>query len=149
VDLLPDWKDLIQRLNESGADYMLVGAFAVAYYGSPRYTGDIDFWIRPTAENIQRVVAVLNDFGFKFLDLQIDDFMPPQLGVHLGHPPGRVDIMSMVSGVDFDEAWPHRVTATIDGITLPMIGRKELIKNKRASGRPKDDLDAMNLEAGI
>jgi hypothetical protein len=149
VDLLPDWKDLIQRLNESGADYMLVGAFAVAYYGSPRYTGDIDFWIRPTAENIQRVVAVLNDFGFKFLDLQIDDFMPPQLGVHLGHPPGRVDIMSMVSGVDFDEAWPHRITATIDGITLPMIGRKELIKNKRASGRPKDDLDAMNLEAGL
>lgn len=149
MDLLPDWKDLIQRLNESGADYMLVGAFAVAYYGSPRYTGDIDFWIRPTAENIQRVVAVLNDFGFKFLDLQIDDFMPPQLGVHLGHPPGRVDIMSMVSGVDFDEAWPHRITATIDGITLPMIGRKELIKNKRASGRPKDDLDAMNLEAGL
>jgi hypothetical protein len=119
--------------------------YALAFHGSPRYTGDIDVFVRISAENSARLEAVLRQFGFASLGLSADDFSQPYQVVQLGYPPNRIDLNTSLSGVTFDEVWASREPGELDGLPVFFIGRRAYIKNKRASGRLKDlaDLEAL------
>jgi hypothetical protein len=119
----------------------------VAFHGHPRFTGDIDFFIRATGENAERVLQALDAFGFGSLGIKAADLTEPGQVVQLGRPPNRIDILTSISGVDFDSAWPSRVPADLDGHAVNFIGMDDLLKNKHASGRPKDLVDAVKLQA--
>jgi hypothetical protein len=124
---------------------VLVGAFAVSYHATPRNTGDIDFLIRPTVENAERMLLVLQQFGFGSLGITVEDLIKPGQFVQLGYVPGRIDLLNQISGVETEAIWEHRVHGTLQGLSVAYIGRAELIANKRATGRGKDidDLKAM------
>ncbi len=133
---------MLSVLNEADVEYLVVGAYAMAAHGCPRSTGDIDFWVRATSENAKRVRQALARFGAPMSQVSIDDFSTPEIAFQIGVAPQRIDILTSVSGVEFDDAWPKRLTADLDGVTAHVIGRDELIQNKLAAGRPKDLLDA-------
>lgn len=145
--LQTDLKEFIGLLNSRKVEYLVVGGHAVAFHGHPRFTGDIDFLIRPTSPNAQRVLGVLEAFGFGSLGIAAEDLLQPGQVVQLGHPPNRIDILTSISGVDFDSAWQSRVHAFIDDEPIDFLGRDELLRNKRASGRPKDLADIDKLLA--
>jgi len=145
MDLNPDFRDMLRALNDADADFMVVGAYAVAAHGHPRATGDLDIWVRADVDNAPKVLAALSAFGAPMNQISEDDFASPSVVFQIGVPPGRIDILTDISGVDFGTAWDSRMSITIDGITFPVLGRAVLVANKRASGRPKDlaDLDAL------
>ena len=145
MKLQRDLREFIALLNSHGVEYLLVGGHAVAYHGYPRYTGDIDFLIRPSATNVAHVLAVLSDFGFGGVGLTDSDFMRPCQVVQLGHPPNRIDILTQISGVDFDEAWEGAVVTEIDDLPTRILGREALLKNKRSTDRAKDRADVEEL----
>ena len=147
-DLNSDFKDLLVCFGSEGVEYVLVGAYALAFHGAPRATGDIDVFIRSTATNAERVWRALKSFGARMAaaDVQPSDFAMPGIVYQIGLPPRRIDILTQISGVTFDEAWASRVLAEIDGHPVPFIGRDALIVNKRASGRLKDLADVQRLE---
>jgi hypothetical protein len=133
-------------MNSNGVEYVVVGGHAVAYHGYPRYTGDFDFFIRPSPENAARVIAVLRTFGFAGVaDLETFLVQPGKV-LQLGRPPNRIDILTEISGVSFDKAWGTSVIADLGGLTVPMIGFDALIENKTVSDRPKDQLDVRQLK---
>mgnify|MGYP007073182137 CR=1 FL=1 len=132
----------------SSASPCVVGAHAVAFHGHPRYTGDIDLFVRRTVENAARIVAVLEEFGFGGAGADESTFLEPDQVIQLGRPPNRIDLLTGISGVAFDEAWPDRDHAEWDGIRVPILGRRHLLANKRASGRPKDLADLEELNEG-
>ena len=142
MELHRDFRELLGSFNAHGVEYVLVGAYALAFHGAPRYTGDLDLFIRPTPENAQRILAALADFGFGSLDLAIDDFTASDRVVQLGVPPVRVDLVTSLTGVTWDEVWSARSEMTADGIRIAVINRAAFVKNKRATGRPKDLVDA-------
>jgi len=146
VETPRDFVELFRSLNARSAEYLIVGGYAVAFYGYPRFTGDIDFFVNPSEENAGRVLAALEDFGFSGLDLSEGDFRSPDLLVSLGYPPERVDIVSSISGVSWEEAWAGRFAGSFGGESVFFIGRSELIRNKRSTGRPQDKVDADILE---
>jgi hypothetical protein len=117
----------------------------VAYHGHPRYTGDIDFFVRPSAQNAARVREVLRAFGFPEASLDAATFTEPDKVIQLGRPPFRIDILTSISGLSFEEAWSDRVESEIDQLPVCFIGKKSLVANKRASGRPKDLADVDEL----
>ena len=143
--LLPDWREFIELLNRHEVDYIIVGAWARAFHGIPRSTGDIDFFVRRSPENARRLVQVLEEFGFGSLDIGSDDFLRPDRIVQLGIEPYRIDIINTISGVTFAEAWAERVTGEIDGLPTQFLSLRLFRRNKQAAGRPKDlaDLDAL------
>ena len=145
--LQADLREFIVLLNSHKVEYILVGGHAVAYHGHPRFTGDIDFLIRTTPSNVQRVLDVLAAFGFGSLGISERDLLKPRHIVQLGHPPNRIDILTSISGVDFDTAWETRVQTTMDDQPVPLIGWEELLRNKRAAGRKKDLADLEKLLA--
>jgi hypothetical protein len=145
--LQADLKEFIELLNSHGVDYLLVGGHAVAFHGYPRFTGDIDFLIRITPANTQRLFAVLNDFGFGSLGISDRDLLEPRRVLRLGYPPNQIDILTSISGVDFDAAWATRIESTIDGQRVTILGWDELLRNKQASGRRKDLADVDKLLA--
>jgi len=124
---------------------MVVGAYALAYYGVPRYTGDIDVFVHRTEENAQRVIEALRDFGFSFPNLTADDFLRENNVVQLGVPPIRIDILTFLSGMDWDTAILHAENAALDGIPVLIIGKDDYITNKKASGRAKDLADVESI----
>jgi hypothetical protein len=132
--------------NEEKVEYMVVGAYALAYHGLPRATGDIDIWIRRSNENADRVWRALSRFGVPLLDLTRDDLKKSETVLQIGIAPRRIDILTSIDGVEFDEAGPEREELEIEGITIPVIGRKHLLQNKRATGRPQDEADVARLE---
>jgi hypothetical protein len=136
-----DFVEMLSALSEAGAEYLLVGAYALAAYGVPRATGDIDIWVRPSPENAEKVRAALATFGAPLFDLTIDDLSRPGTVFQIGVPPGRIDILTSISGVTFDEAWPRRTSVSLPGVVAPVIGRADFVLNKRATGRPKDLAD--------
>lgn len=140
-----DFLELLSLLNETRAEALVVGGYAVAFHGAPRATGDIDIWVRPTPENAERVLEALRAFGFGGVGLTTEDFTRPDAVVQLGHPPQRVDLLTGVDGLTFEEAWPRRIETTLDGVRVCFVGREDLLRNKRASGRPRDlaDLDLL------
>ncbi|MHB2019438.1 MAG: hypothetical protein ACYCW6_21010 [Candidatus Xenobia bacterium] len=143
----PDFSDMLSALSEAGAEFLIVGAYALAAYGSPRATGDLDIWVRPTPENAQRVWLALARFGAPLNDLTVAELSAPDVVFQIGVVPCRIDILTAISGVAFDDAWPARVMATVEGRQLPFIGKSDFIRNKRATGRLKDLADAALLEA--
>lgn len=133
---------MLVALNDAEADYLVVGAYAMAAHGCPRSTGDIDFWVRPTPENAVRVWNALASFGAPMAEIDVKDFSTSGIVFQIGIAPQRIDVMTSVSGVDFDDAWPSRLVADLDGLRADIIGRQQLLQNKIASGRPKDIVDA-------
>ncbi len=123
----------------------MVGGYALAAHGHPRYTGDIDFWIRPTAENITRLLSALKDFGFGALGLSASDFDADTV-VQLGQPPRRIDLLTAIDGVEFDASFARREQVELAGVRLNIIGLQDFKANKRAAGRLKDlaDLESLN-----
>ena len=144
--LNPDFKDMLSALSEAEVEFLLVGAYALAAHGFPRATGDLDLWVQPTPENAKRVWTALNAFGAPLSKLNIDDFLTPDIVYQIGVAPRRIDILTSISGVTFEEAWTNRITLKIDGLNVPVIGRNELLINKRATGRTKDLADVESLE---
>jgi hypothetical protein len=123
----------------------VVGGFAVAVHGAPRYTKDLDIWLEVSTENADRIVAVLDEFGFASLGLRAVDFLDSDVVIQLGYEPNRVDFITKLTGVEFAEAYAARISTTISGIEVPVIDRGSLIANKRALGRPHDLEDAKEL----
>lgn len=145
--LQADLREFIELLNSRKVEYIVVGGHAVAFHGHPRFTGDIDFFIRMTSPNVRRVLAVLNDFGFGALGITERDLLQPKRIIQLGHPPNRIDILTSISGVDFDSAWETRVEVVMDDQPVSLLGWDELLRNKKAAGRPKDLADLEKLLA--
>jgi len=142
-----DFVEMLSALSAEGVEYLIVGAYAMAAHGWPRATGDIDIWVRPTHENAERAMRALRRYGAPLFDLSAADLTMPDTVFQIGVPPGRVDILSGVSGVEFDEAWATRINATVAGQEVATIGFDALLKNKRAAGRPKDLADIAWLES--
>jgi len=147
VNLLnPDFRDILSELNAAGAEYLVVGAYAMSAHGYSRSTGDIDLWVRPTPKNAARVLAALRSFGAPLLDLTVADLHTPDVVFQIGLAPNRVDLLTTISGVDFEQAWSNRTIIVLEGIACPVLGLSDLIANKKATGRTKDALDAARLE---
>ena len=142
----PDFKEFCQLLNVNNVRYLIIGGYAVAFHGYPRYTKDIDIWLWIDQENANRVVQTLIDFGFESLGLQVEDFLEAETVIQLGHPPIRIDLIMGALGVDFEMCYESRIEIDIDDITIPFIDLENLKKNKRASGRLQDLADIENLE---
>jgi hypothetical protein len=141
-----DVRDLLALLDKHGVRYLIVGGFAVAVHGTPRYTKDLDIWVECSPDNAVRLARVLDDFGFASLGVSAADFETPDLVVQLGYEPNRIDILTGLTGAQFEEAYPQRVIAKIGDLDVPIIDRASLIANKRALGRPQDLVDAEDLE---
>jgi len=140
-----DFLEFIKLLNIHNAEYVVIGAYARSFYGRPRYTGDIDFFISTSRENAERMMRVLNDFGFGSLGISIDDFMTPGQTIQLGVEPRRIDLLTGISGVEFCDAWKNRESIVIDGVAIQFISREDYIRNKKASGRHKDLADIEDM----
>lgn len=138
---------MLLALSDAKIDFLLVGAYAVAAHGHPRATGDLDLWVRPDDETAPKVIRVLADFGAPLHDLTVDDLAKPGMVFQIGVEPSRIDILTAISGVTFDDAWENRLLIELDNIKLHVIGRADLIANKRACGRPKDIADAESLDS--
>jgi hypothetical protein len=141
-----DFIEMLSALSAAGADFLVVGAHALAVHGLPRATGDLDIWIRPTAENAARVHRALQLFGAPLTSIGPDDFTQPDLVIQIGVVPCRIDVLTGLTGVSFAEAWPHRTELRLDQLVVPVIGRDDLIKNKQAVGRPQDLVDVAALQ---
>ncbi len=146
-ELATDFAEIIDLMNKHSVEYMVVGGYAVAFHGKPRFTEDFDIWIRPTKENCDKAWIVLKEFGFGNLKgLSVADLEKKDTVVQLGYPPIRIDILSSISGVEFEDAYPDSIIRTLGALEMRFIGIRALIKNKIASGREKDLQDAKQLK---
>jgi hypothetical protein len=141
-----DFAEMLSALSEAGVEFLVVGAHALAAHGAPRATGDLDVWVNPTPANAHRVIRALTAFGAPLHDLTLDDLIKSDTVFQIGVPPSRVDILTGITGVPFDEAWPRRVALDVEGTAVLVISREDFIRNKRATGRPKDLVDIQALE---
>lgn len=141
MNLEADLREFIELLNALKVRYIVVGAFAVAYHGYPRYTGDIDLFIERSSENAQAIVNAIQQFGFGDLGLSTENFLQEDQVIQLGVAPNRIDLLTFLSGVEFQEAWITRVQGEIAGLSVPIISKELLKKNKAASGRSQDIAD--------
>lgn len=147
MEIQTDFRDLLKLFNDHGVEYIIVGGYALAFHGAPRFTGDLDLLIHPSPANARNVLSALHEFGFDFPNLTLDDFQNPDKVVQLGVPPIRIDLITSISGVPWDEADAHKVKGTYGEITVSYLGRAEFIKNKTCTGRKKDIADIEALEA--
>jgi hypothetical protein len=140
-----DFKELLALFNAHNVDYTIVGAYALAFHGAPRYTGDLDILVRPDRENSERVLNALHAYGFASLGLTAEDFSSPGKVVQLGYPPLRVDIITSLTGVSWNQVAAGRVKSVYGDVEVHYLGRNELIQNKKALGRMKDlaDIEAI------
>jgi hypothetical protein len=141
-----DFKEFVASFIDSDVRFLIVGGYALAAHGAPRFTGDFDAWVLVDPENADRVVRALDEFGFGGLGLTSADFSSPDVVVQLGYPPHRIDILTSIDGVEFSDAWSSRMVVRVDEVEIPFIGRNELLANKRAAGRPQDLADVAALE---
>lgn len=141
-----DYRDMVECLQQEGVEFMLVGGYAVAMHGWPRTTMDIDFWILANPENAAALMRALGRFGAPLMGLTAEDFHKPGMVFQIGNEPQRIDILSAVDGLKYQEAIEHAIEMNIDDLKLKVISLDDLIINKRASGRPKDLVDAITLE---
>jgi hypothetical protein len=145
IQLPPDFKEFLKLLNEHQVEYLLVGGHAVGFHGYPRPTGDLDIWIAVNLENAQRMVNVLQAFGFALPQLSPELFLDTKNMVRMGVPPVRIEILTEISGVVFEHCYARRITATVEDIAVNFINEDDLKINKKASGRNKDLNDLENL----
>lgn len=145
MQLPPDFKDFLKLLNLRQVEYLLIGGYAVSYYGYPRATGDMDVWIAVNPQNAAKVVEALKEFGFNVPNLSVDLFMQENKVIRMGIPPLRLELLTTISGVKFADCFQEKLVAEIDGIEVNLISLKHLKLNKKASGRFKDLNDLENL----
>jgi hypothetical protein len=141
-----DFVEMLAALSGAGAEFMVIGAHAVAVHGRPRATGDLDIWVRPTPANAECVWAALVGFGAPLHELTKADLVSDGLVFQIGVAPNRIDLLTTIGGVAFDAAWPRRVNVSLWGLTVPVIGRDDLIRSKLAAGRPRDLADVDDVE---
>lgn len=142
----PDFRDLFSALCDAGAEFLVVGAYAVMFHTAPRYTKDLDIWTRPTPENATRVYRALAAFGAPMMDLSPDDLAVEGTIFQIGIAPNRIDVLTSIEGVTFDAAWERRVISNYGGVPIGLLAVEDLLTNKRAVGRPQDRIDVANLE---
>ena len=140
-----DFKEFIQLLNNNQVNYLVIGGYAVAIHGHPRYTKDIDIWIEISEENSQKIIAALTEFGFGSLGLTAQDFQEPHQIIQLGYPPNRIDLITSPDGIDFQTCYDSKIEIMLDDIAVKFIDLDNLKKNKLASGRLQDLADLENL----
>ncbi len=148
MEVQSDFRDLLGLFNVYKVDYIIVGGYALAFHGAPRFTGDLDILVKPAPENAQRILKALEDFGFESVGLTTEDFQSPDKVVQLGYPPVRVDIITSLTGVSWEEAFSGRMNGKYGDISVHYIGREQFVTNKRATGRKRDlaDLEALGEE---
>ncbi len=148
MEVEPDFRDLLKLFNEHRVNYIIVGAYALAYHGVPRYTGDIDILVRPARDNAKSIISALDEFGFGAVGLTAEDFVVTDKVVQLGFAPVRVDIITSITGVSWEEAETGQEAGFYGDIPVYYIGKTQLIKNKRTLARKKDmaDLEALDEE---
>ena len=144
--LNPDFKDMLSCLKDERVDFLIVGAYALAAHGFPRATGDLDIWVSNDPENAQRIMRALSKFGAPANDLSSQDFSSTDLVVQFGVEPCRIDLLTGISGVEFEEAWQKRVTIELDSLEIPILSKEDLLTNKLAAGRDKDQGDIIWLK---
>ena len=141
-----DFEELFRCLNARSVSAIIVGGHALAFHGRPRFTKDLDVFVAPTEANARRLVQALDDFGFGAVGLRVEDFSQAGRIVQLGVAPNRIDLLTVIDGVTFAEAWEHRVAGHFGDEPVFYLGRDEFIRNKQAVGRPQDlaDIDALS-----
>lgn len=144
-----DFHQFVESLTVAKAEYLIVGGYAVGFYGHPRYTGDMDIWINQTSENAKKVIRAIDLFGFSSLGITEADLLKPQNIIQMGNPPLRIDILTEIDGVSFDECYPRRKHLKIADLEFDFIAFTDLVANKKASGRPKDLDDIANMKPSI
>lgn len=140
-----DFAEMLDALSAAEAEFLIVGAHALAAHGHPRATGDLDIWIRPTALNAARVWNALLTFGAPLDELRLEDLATPEVVFQMGVVPARIDILTSITGLEFEEAWARRDVFEVEGRALPFLSRQDLIRNKSALGRPRDLADLADL----
>jgi hypothetical protein len=145
MEIQPDFKELLELFNAHRVDYLIVGGYALALHGAPRFTGDLDIFVKPDPDNAQRILAALSDFGFGSLGLVQEDFIHPEHVVQLGVPPVRIDVITSLTGVTWAEAWAGKNQDFFGKVLVGFLGREQFVANKRALGRKRDlaDLEAL------
>ena len=148
MEVQKDFREFLALLNAHKVDFMIVGGYALAYHGAPRYTGDIDVFIKPDSKNAQRIIKVLEEFGFSSVELSSDDFQKKDSVVQLGLPPVCIDIITSISGVSWEQADASKEPGKYGDVPVFYIGKDQYIANKRATGRTKDiaDIEALGEE---
>ena len=148
MEIQQDFKELLELFNKHNVEYVIVGGYALAFHGAPRYTGDMDIYVNPDAINASRIIKALEDFGFGSVGLTAADFERPGQIIQLGVPPVRVDIITSITGVSWEDAFSTRVQGKYGDIPVYFIGREQFVMNKRALGRKRDlaDLEALGEE---
>jgi hypothetical protein len=143
-----DLREFVASLNSNEVEYVIVGAFALAFHGFPRYTGDLDILIRRSPENAERLIKALAAFGFGSAGLAAADFLERDRVIQLGVVPNRIDLLTTITGVEFEQVWGDRVPSELDGLPVSFIDKASLIQNKKATGRTQDKADLEALGAG-
>src|ERR1017187_4241376 len=143
MKLSKDLREFVALLNSRKIKFLLVGGYAVAYHGLPRFTEDIDFLIETSAENASLVAAAVKDFGFT--DFKPEDFRKPEMVIQLGRAPNRIDLLTSVTAVSFDEAWKTKIETNLDGLPVWVISKELLVRNKLATGRRQDLADVERI----
>jgi hypothetical protein len=146
VDVSPDFKDLLRCLNGEGAEFLVVGGYAVIFHTEPRFTKDLDVWVRPTAANADKIWRALSSFGAPLVGVTSADFAKPGNFYAMGRAPHRIDVITSIAALDFDDAWRNRVRGTYGGEPAHFLSVADLVRNKRAVARPQDLLDVEKLE---
>jgi len=141
MEMQPDFRELLALFNAHYVEYMIVGGYALAFHGAPRFTGDLDVLVKPDPENAQRILTALETFGFASVGLTPGDFSHPDQVVQLGVPPVRIDLLTSLTGTSWDEAFAGRTAGSYGDVPVYYIGREQFIANKRAIGRQKDLAD--------
>ena len=145
MEIYRDFKELFESFNAAKVEYVIVGGYALAHHGAPRYTRDIDLYVRPTKENSERIMAALDVFGFRPEELSAKDFQREGTFTQIGYPPVRVDLITSIAGVTWEQADAGKVTGDYGGEPVPFIGREEFIASKKAAGRRQDLADIERL----
>lgn len=146
MHLSKDLKEFVACLNSERVEYLVVGALAVSWHGFPRYSADLDLFVRRSEENAARLVEAIRKFGFGSLGLASTDFLALERVIQIGAEPNRIDLLTSLTGIEFEDAWVSRMPGEVSGLQVNFIGRDALLLNKRATGRVKDKLDADELD---
>ncbi len=145
MEVQPDFRELLELFNKHQVEFLLVGGYALAFHGAPRYTGDMDIFVHASSLNAKRIMAALDEFGFGSVGLALEDFQKENMVIQLGVPPVRVDIVTSLTGISWDDAYANRAYGKYGDVSVSYIGREQFISNRRAIGRQKDlaDLEAL------
>ena len=141
-----DFKEFVELLIKNKVEYLIVGGYAVGIHGHPRYTGDLDIWLNTTPENANKILKCVNEFGFSSYGLTQSDFTKENNIIQLGYPPLRIDLLTQIDGVTFNNCFENRKEVEIEGLVVNFIGYRDLLSNKKHSGRPRDIDDIDNLQ---